>query len=161
MRKDQNYLVYLMYLFYRNKIEYPLFSSRESEKTTAHNHMGQTSQIHKLSSACDLMFCSHHLEILNFWTRGLQLCSPDSTVGKESTCNVGGLGSIPRLGRFPGEGEGYPLQHSGLENSMDCRVHGVAKSRTQLSNFHFHFHLHIKRPIIIQIKKRHQDCHMT
>ena len=41
------------------------------------------------------------------------------------------------LGRCPGEGKGYPLQYSGLENSMDCIVHGVTKSRTQLSDFHF------------------------
>ena len=49
---------------------------------------------------------------------------------KESTCNVGDLGSIPGLGRSPGEGRVYPLQYSGLENSMDSIVHGVAKSRT-------------------------------
>ena len=48
--------------------------------------------------------------------------------GKESTCNLGGLGSIPGLGRSPGEGKGYPLQYSGLENTMNCMVHGVAKS---------------------------------
>ena len=47
----------------------------------------------------------------------------------------GDLGSIPGLGRSPGEGKGYPLQYSGLENS------GVAKSRTRLSDFHFHFSL--------------------
>ena len=46
------------------------------------------------------------------------------------------LGSIPGLGRSPGEGNGYPLQYSGRENSMDCIVHGVPKSRTRLSNFH-------------------------
>jgi len=46
-------------------------------------------------------------------------------------------GSIPGLGRSPGEGKGYPLQHFGLENSTDCKVHGVTKSRTQLSNLHF------------------------
>ena len=40
--------------------------------------------------------------------------------GKESACNAGDLGAIPGLGRFPGEGKGYPLQYSGLENSMDC-----------------------------------------
>ena len=55
---------------------------------------------------------------------------PDSSVGKESTCNAGDPGSIPGLGRFPGEGKGYPLQYSGLENSMDCIVHGVAKRWT-------------------------------
>ena len=44
---------------------------------------------------------------------------------------------MPGLGRSPGEGKGYPLQYSGLGNSMDCIAHGVAKSWTQLSNFHF------------------------
>ena len=62
---------------------------------------------------------------------------PCGSAGKESACNAGDLGSIPGLGRSRGEGKGYPLQYSGLENSMDCIVHGVAKSRTQLSNFHF------------------------
>ena len=57
---------------------------------------------------------------------------------KESTCNVGDLGSIPGLGRSPGEGKGYPLQYSGLENSMDCIVLGVDKeldTTEQLSHF--------------------------
>ena len=62
---------------------------------------------------------------------------PDSSVGKASTCNAGDLGSIPGLGRSPGEGNGHPLQYSGLENFMDCIVHGVAKSWTQLGDFHF------------------------
>ena len=53
--------------------------------------------------------------------------------GKESACNAEHLGWEDT----PGEGKGYPLQYSGLENSMDCIVHGVAKSWTQLSNFHF------------------------
>ena len=66
---------------------------------------------------------------------------PCGWVGKESTCNVGDLGSVPGLWRSPGEGKGYPFQYSGLENSMDCIVHGVAKNRTQLSEFHFHFQL--------------------
>ena len=55
---------------------------------------------------------------------------PGGSAGKESTRNAGDLGSIPGLGRAPGEGKGYPLQHPGLENSMDCIAHGVAKSRT-------------------------------
>ena len=55
---------------------------------------------------------------------------PDSSAGKESSCNAGDLRSIPGLGRSPGEGRGYPLQYSGPEDSMDCIVHGVAKSRT-------------------------------
>ena len=49
---------------------------------------------------------------------------------KESACNVGDLGLIPGLGRSPGEGKDYSLQCSGLENSLDCIVHGVAKSWT-------------------------------
>ena len=59
------------------------------------------------------------------------------SAGKESACNVGDLGAIPGLGRSPGEGKGSPLQYSGLENSMDCIVHGVAKSWTRLRDFHF------------------------
>ena len=61
----------------------------------------------------------------------------NSSIDIESAYNVGDLGSIPGLGRSPGEGKGYPLQYSGLENSMDCIVHRVAKSQTLLSNFHF------------------------
>ena len=63
---------------------------------------------------------------------GLPLCS----AGKESACNVGDLGSIPGSGRSPADRQGYPLQYSGLENSMHCIVHGVAKSWTRLSDFH-------------------------
>ena len=63
---------------------------------------------------------------------------PCSSVGKESACSAGNLGSIPGLGRSPGEGKGYPLQYSGLESSMNYAVHGVAKSWTRLSDFHFH-----------------------
>ena len=53
---------------------------------------------------------------------------PGGSVGIESTCNLGDLGSIPGSGRSPGEGQGSPLQYSGLENSMDYIVHGVTKS---------------------------------
>ena len=59
------------------------------------------------------------------------------SAGKESTCNAGNLGLILGLGRSPKEAKGYPLQYSGLKNSMDCIVHEVAKSWTQLSTFHF------------------------
>ena len=52
---------------------------------------------------------------------------PDCSVGKESACNAGDPRLIPGLGRSAGEGEGYPLQYSGLENSMDCIVHGGHK----------------------------------
>ena len=65
---------------------------------------------------------------------------------KASACNAGDLGSIPGLGRFPGEGNGNPLQYPCLENPVDggawwVTVHGVAKSRTRLSNFTFTFTL--------------------
>ena len=64
---------------------------------------------------------------------------PGGSDGKESACNAGDLGSNPRSGRSPGEGNGYPLQYFGLDNSMDrgawwVTVHGVAKSRTKLRN---------------------------
>ena len=65
---------------------------------------------------------------------------PCGSAGKESVCNVGDLGSVPGLGRSLEEGKGYPLQYSGLENSMAYVVHGVIKSQT-LSDFHFHFSL--------------------
>ena len=52
---------------------------------------------------------------------------PCGSAGKESACNAGDLGLIPGLGRSAGEENGYPLQYSGLENSMDCIVHGVPK----------------------------------
>ena len=55
---------------------------------------------------------------------------PGGSAGRESDCNAGDLRSIPGLGRSPGEGKGYPLQQSGLENPMDHIVHGVAESNT-------------------------------
>ena len=63
---------------------------------------------------------------------------------------MGDLGPIPGLGRSPKEGNGYPLQYSGLENPMDYIIHGVAKSQTQLSDFHFHFQDYIN----IKVKKQ-------
>ena len=62
----------------------------------------------------------------------MKLGFPGGSAGKESTCSAGDLGLIPGLGRAPGEGKGFPLQYSGLGNSMD---YTVAKSQTQLSNF--------------------------
>jgi len=57
------------------------------------------------------------------------------SAGKESVCDAGDVGSIPRLGISPREGNGYALQHSGLENSIDCIDHEVAKSWTRPSDF--------------------------
>ena len=62
---------------------------------------------------------------------------PGGSVGKESACNVGDLGPIPGFGRSPGKGNSYPLRYSGLEDSMDCTVHGVTKSQTRPNDFHF------------------------
>ena len=69
---------------------------------------------------------------------------PCGSAGKEFTCNAGDLGSTPGLGRSPGEGKGYLLQYSCLENPMErgawgATVHEVTKSRTQLNDDHFHF----------------------
>ena len=61
------------------------------------------------------------------------------SAGKESACNAGDLGLIPVWGRSPGERKGYPLQYSGPENSTDCIVQGVAKSRTRFSDFDFDY----------------------
>ena len=72
---------------------------------------------------------------------------PCGSADKESSCNVGDLGLIPGLGRSPREGKGYPLQYSGLENSMDCIVHGVAKSQTQLSDFHLYPRQYVRNEI--------------
>ena len=62
---------------------------------------------------------------------------PGGSAGKESACSVGDMDSIPGLGRSPAEGKGYPLQYSGPKNSLDCTVHGVAKSQTRLSDCRF------------------------
>ena len=64
------------------------------------------------------------------------LIFPDSSVGKEPACNAGDPSSIPGLGRSTEEGKGYPLQYYGLQNSMDCIVHRMAKSQTRLNDFH-------------------------
>ena len=84
---------------------------------------------------------------------------------KESACNAGDLGSILRLGRSPGEGKGYPLQYSGLENSMNCIVHGVTKSQTQLSNFHFPVFFpgksHGQRNLAGYSPSGHKELHVT
>ena len=81
-----------------------------------------------------LAFAEDKVYAFFFFPLGFPCCS----AGKES-CHVGDLGLIPGLGRSPGEGKGYPLQYSGLENSMDCVVHGVTKSQTCLRDLHCTF----------------------
>ena len=71
---------------------------------------------------------------------------PCGLTGKEFTCNAGDLDLIPGLGKYPGGVKGYPPQYSGLENSMDCIVHGVANSQTRLDDFHFHTFINLVKP---------------
>jgi len=75
---------------------------------------------------------------------------PDGLAGKEPSCNAGDPSLIPGLGRSPGEGKGNPLHYSGLENSMDCIVHGVRKSdMTEWLSLHFtSLHFEAEVPIL-------------
>ena len=82
---------------------------------------------------------------------------PCGSVGKESAHNARDLGLIPGLGRSPGEGKGYPLQYSGLEQSMDCVVHRIAKSWTRLSDFHFHMYSNYSKEMF-QFSSVTQSC---
>ena len=72
-----------------------------------------------------------HSEDCHFILLIVLLGFPGGSAGQESTCSVGDLSSISGLGRSPGEGNGYPLQYSGLENSMDCIVPGVSPFAVQ------------------------------
>ena len=83
-----------------------------------------------------------HIRLPNYWSFSFSF--PGGSEVKASACNVGDPGSIPGSGRSPGEGNSNPLQYSCLENPMDgggwwATVHGVAKSRTRLSDFTFTF----------------------
>ena len=76
------------------------------------------------------------------------------SAGKESACSAGDLGSIPGLGRFPGEGKGYPLQYSGLENSMDCIVYLLLYSKVNqlyIYTLFFRFFSHLGHDQLPQI----------
>ena len=98
----------------------------------------------KCSGLCFIRIYSSHVQAI-FWHL-LQtdkfhcLIKVYGSEGRESACNAGDPGSIPGVGRCPGEGNGNPLQYSCLENTMDggawwATVHGVTKSRTRLSDF--------------------------
>ena len=89
----------------------------------------------QINFTCKFSFKLYYIIYLFIGYKNLLFEGQNGSAGKESACNVGDLGLIPGLGRSSGEGKGYPLQYSGLENSMDCIVHGITKSRTQLSGF--------------------------
>ena len=74
------------------------------------------------------------------WDIHIYMDFPGGSAGKEPAYNAGDLGSIPGLGKSPGERNSYPPQYSGLENSMECRV---TKSCTWLTNFHFTSYIYI------------------
>ena len=81
------------------------------------------------------IFLTHGLNPCLLHLLHWQMGSLCGSAGKESTCNVGHQDPIPGLGRSPGEEKGYPLQYFGLEIFMDCIIHWVKKSQTQLSYF--------------------------
>ena len=98
--------------------------------------VGHDEQLSLSVYSCHLLLSSASVRSIPF----LSFIVPIGSAAKESACNVGDLGSIPGLGRSPGEGKGYAVQYSGLENSMDHVVHGVTKSQTRLNDFHIHIH---------------------
>ena len=98
-------------------------------------HLGLPGSSAGKEAACNAGDSSYSWVRKTRWRRDrlptpVSLGFPCGSAGKESAYNVGDLGSIPGLGRSLGEGNGYPLQYSGLENSMHCMVRGVTKSRT-------------------------------
>ena len=122
---------------------------------THSNHLGKLKNI-KISHLCPSEFLD---QVALTMPSGVFLCLPCGSADKESACNAGDLGLIPGLGRSPEEGKGYPLQYSGLKNSMDSIVHGVAKSWTRLSNFHFHFLEANRKPLTGGYQGRDMGCH--
>ena len=85
-------------------------------------------------SACVIVTCSYvefclFVFVFSNFSELILLIFPDGSDGKESACNAGDLGSIPRSGRSPGEGNGYPLQYSCLQNSMDRGTMGSQRVR--------------------------------
>ena len=83
---------------------------------------------------------------------------PHNSVGRESTCNVGDLGLIPGLGQSPAEGKSYLLRYSGLENSMDCVVLGVAESdMTEWPSCHLLHNINKRSPMGHWTKYKHAN----
>ena len=114
--------------------------SSEQKRCSERRRMGEVELAGKRTRTIILQIADDCLPFYHCYSLKLMGC-PDGPAGKESTCSVGDLGSIPGLGKSPGEGKNYPLQYSGLENSMDWIVHGVAKSQTPLSDFNSPLHV--------------------
>ena len=100
--------------------------------------------VRKFSNPIPLQFIQYHLLKSVFSPLYILVRLPLCLVGKESSCNAEDLGSIPGLGRYPGEGKGYPLQYSSLKNSMYCIVYGVTNSWTQFEQLSLSFLSKIK-----------------
>ena len=83
---------------------------------------------------------------------------PGVSASIESACTAGDLGLIPELGRFPGKGKGSPFQYSGLENSIDCVVHEVAKGQTRLRYFHMQNMVASQVAFVVKIQLPMQDA---
>ena len=111
--------------------------------------VGHDEQLSLSVYSCHLLISSASVRSIPF----LSFIVPIGSAAKESACNVGDLGSIPGLGRSPGEGKGYAVQYSGLENSMDHVVHGVTKSQTRLNDFHFSLCMKCILGILVFLKR--------
>ena len=117
----------------------------QTDASTSRTGYALTRRCHCTECQCTQERALNRLEVWDLDDRRAVESFPGGSDSQESTCNEGDQGSIPRLGRSTGEGKGYPLQYSGLENSMDrgawqATVNGVAKHQTRLNNFHFLFH---------------------
>ena len=117
------FLPYFYYLYLCYPYTFPSFTS-----STFFAQVSPSSGDHLSASTenCFTQDTLHPLPSLSHLPRWMSF--PCGLAGKDSVYSAGDLGSVTGLGRSPGEGKGYPLQYSGLENSMDCIVHGVAKS---------------------------------
>ena len=128
----------------RGEITCALRLTGQSSRLELHHSWVPLQRHHPLPQSSQLTFLRSRVPPCNspslkgMFTRGASLVAQ---LVKESTCNAGDPSSISGSERSPGEGNGYPLQYSGLENSMDCRVHRITKSQTQLSDFHTQGHV--------------------
>ena len=145
----QCYFCFFPYLEKDNVCSYILFALSSWKVSNIYGGMTTVSWSPIIPNQQPEMFCNYiilnknQIAHIDWQLISLLFCGFNilgGSAGRESACNVGDLGSVPELGRCPGEGNGYPLQSSDLENSMNYTVHGIAKSQTQLSYFHTRTH---------------------